>query len=261
MKRVTPQVFLIGETRIIPEGLDNFLAYIGAKNWRTDAKTDSEKLTEVMGRICYNSFVVGLNPNIRKIREGNRVYIGNIEENKHGSVLEHAQINFVFADVSRVFTDELERHHAGIGISQESLRYRRLTNLNMWAPSIFEQDDEIIQIFTDVSAYLEGIQLKLADKLHLDDPNADFKYLKEATSAIRRLAPMGLGTVVGWSCNLRALRWVLENRTGPGVEEEMRYVFGKVGEIVVPKYSAIFQDFEVEVVNKLPCYKPKYSKI
>jgi len=118
MHKAEPKVFLIGETKIINEGLRAFLTHIGTLAWETDAPSDSEKLTEVMGRLCYRSFEAGLNPNVTKVRSGSRDYLQNVISVRHGSVCEHAVVNFIFADVSRVFTHELVRHRAGVAISQ-----------------------------------------------------------------------------------------------------------------------------------------------
>lgn len=51
-----------------------------------------------------------------------------------GSVIEHHVTNWIFADVSRVFTHELVRHRVGTAFSQESLRYVRLNDLGLWLP-------------------------------------------------------------------------------------------------------------------------------
>lgn len=113
MRRVTPKVFLVGETAINENGMQDYLAHIGAPEWKSDAPSASEKLMEFMGRLCYRSWRPGMNANVSKVREGNAGYLGNIVNVKHGSVLEHPVTNWVFADVSRVFTHELVRHRAG----------------------------------------------------------------------------------------------------------------------------------------------------
>ena len=56
MHDVEPKVFLIGETKLLPEGLNAYLEHVGAPDWSTDANTDSEALSEFMGRLCYRSF-------------------------------------------------------------------------------------------------------------------------------------------------------------------------------------------------------------
>lgn len=261
MKRVEPQVFLIGETKVLEDGLQAYLNYIGVPDWVSDAKTDVEKMVEVMGRICYRSFKPGLNRNVTKIREHNDEYLRNIVKVRHGSVIEHPVINFVFADVSRVFTHELVRHRAGVAISQESLRYVRLDSLRQWLPKVIREDEEAMQIFGDTFEQLERLQLKLADHFKLDSPEMSFEKKKKITSAMRRVAPIGLATAIGWSVNPRTLRWVLEMRTHESAEEEIRFVFGKVGEIVCARYPNLFGDFEIETVDGLPWYKTKNSKI
>ncbi len=261
MHKVEPQVFLIGETRIIEEGLQAYLNYLGIPDWTSDAPTDSEKLVEVMGRLCYRSFQPGMNRNVTKIREHNSDYLGNILNVKHGSVIEHPVMNFVFADVSRVFTHELVRHRAGVAISQESLRFVRLEDLGQWLPTVIRENEQAVEIFGDTFRHLEGLQIKLAELFRLDDPGVPFAVKKVITSAMRRIAPIGLATTIGWSANPRTIRWVLEMRTHPTAEEEIRLVFGKVGEIVFKRYPHLFGDFTVEVVNGLSWYKPAHSKV
>jgi len=259
MHHVEPKVFLIGETRVVEEGLSACLSHLGVPSWTTDAPSDAEKVAEVMGRLCYRSFEPGLNANVTKIREGNEGYLKNILKVKHGSVIEHPNLNFVFADVSRVFTHELVRHRMGVAISQESLRFVRLDELGQWVPTVIREDEKAMEIFSRTFEHLEGLQLELAKHFELD--TVPFSLKKVITSAMRRIAPIGLATTIGWSANIRALRWVLEMRTDPAAEEEIRLVFGKVAEIVIKRYPNFFGDFSAEIVSGLPCYKPANSKV
>lgn len=103
MKRVTPKVFLVGESAVNHVGMNDYLSHVGAPEWTSDAPSDSERLMEFMGRLCYRSWKPGMNANVTKVREGNAAYLGNILNVKHGSVLEHPVTHWVFADVSRVF--------------------------------------------------------------------------------------------------------------------------------------------------------------
>ena len=91
----------------------------------------------------------------------------------------------------------------------------------------------------------------------LDNSGVAFAFKKIVTSAIRRIAPIGLATTIGWSANLRALRWVIEMRTHPSAEEEIRLVFGKVAAICCVRDS----DFTVEEADGLPWYKAGNSKV
>lgn len=260
MRRVEPKVFLVGETRIVEDGLRAYLEHIGVPEWTSSAATDSELLIEIMGRLCYRSFKPGLNPNVTKVRE-HEEYLANILNVKHGSVIEHPVMNFIFADVSRVFTHELVRHRVGVAISQESLRFMRLENLGLWLPTVIREDEHAVEIFTKTFEELERLQIELAEHFQLDAPDTSFHKKKTITSAMRRIAPIGLATTIGWSANPRTVRWVLEMRTDPSAEEEIRLVFGKVGDIVKDRYPLLFSDFEVEMINDLPWYKPTHSKV
>lgn len=261
MHEVEPKAFLIGETALIPDNIDEYLEYIGVPEWESDAVTDGEELIEIMGRLCYRSFKVGLNPNVTKIRERNDEYIKNIIAVRHGSVVEHVLLNFIFSDVSRVFTHELVRHRVGTAISQESLRFVRLTDIGIWIPTVFKGHLPVITEFIRLVEHSEWFQQFVSDYFKLDEPGTSFDFKKEVTSASRRGAPEGLATTIGWSANVRTLRSVIEMRTEPHAEEEIRFVFGKVAEICIQTYPQLFADYEVEIVNNLPWYKTTHSKI
>jgi len=139
-----------------------------------------------------------------------------------------------------VFTHELVRHRAGSAFSQESLRYVRLTDSGFRVPPALEPvRDQVISLVEQ----LEEFQLSAADALGLDDDGVPFAVKKEITSALRRLAPIGLSTDILWTANVRALRHVIEMRTAPGAEEELRLVFDQVARVMKAEAPNLFQDF------------------
>lgn len=249
MHRVTPQVFLVGETKILSSGLEAYLAHVGAPDWTTNTPSDGERLVEVMGRLCYRSWKPGMNPNVTKVREGNDVYLANIIKTGHGSVIEHAVTNWIFADVSRVFTHELVRHRVGTAFSQESLRFVRLEDLGLFLPSEIEADPALVSMFEKTFQDLGDLQRALAVHLKLDAPGLPFDVKKKLTSAMRRLAPDGLATSIGCSMNFRTLRHLLVMRTSRHAEVEIRLVFDRVGQICRERYTNVFADFTREEVD------------
>lgn len=241
MKRVTPKVFLVGETKL-NEGLRGYLRHIGTA-WRpAEAVSDSELLVEAFGRLCYRSWEAGMNPNVKKIREGNAGYIANIIKSGHGSVLEHPVTNWIFADVSRVFTHELVRHRVGMAYSQESLRYVRLEDLGLWLPPEVEANPEMKALFEKTFENLGDLQMQMAKMLGLDEMKS-FAKKKKLTSAMRRVAPIGLSTTIGVSMNFRALRHIAEMRTSVHAEAEIRDALNQVMNIAKKRWPSIFADF------------------
>ena len=257
---VEPKVFLIGESTVNKEGLSAFLTHLGVPEWSSNASTDIELLTEVYGRACYKSFGTELNPNLTRVRGSNETYISNVIEKGDGSVLEHGVANFFFCDVSRVFTHELVRHRVGTAMSQESLRYVRLTDLDWYAPICIQENAAAMTIFEKTMDGLSNLQKDLSELYELDTTN-DFNFKKQITSAMRRIAPIGLATNIGWSCNMRTLRHVIEMRTDPGAEEEIRIVFSKVADIAIERWPNLFADYEVDIINDLPSYKTVNKKV
>lgn len=258
--RVCPKVFLVGETKLVEEGLQAYLEHVHADGWLsriTERPSDPELLVEAMGRLCYRSWAPRMNPNVTKIREGNGVYLGNILSSRHGSVIEHSVTNWIFADVSRVLTHELVRHRAGTAFSQESLRYVRLEDLGFWMPAEIEADIRLKELFERTFADMGELQKEMARILDLDSKR-DFHQKKALTSAMRRLAPDGLATTIGVSFNFRALRHVIEMRTSEGAEEEIRLVFDQVAAISKERWPNVFQDFKRTAQGE---WKPEHQKI
>ena len=256
-------VFLIGETKIHNEGLQDYFKHKGIENWRTDASSDVEGIIEIMGRGCYESWGdVGENKNISRVRKGNLKYIQNIIKSGHGSVLEHGWLNFKFCDVSRVFTGELVRHRAGAlaqpAISEQSHRFYRPDELKFWMPEDLEtisttkgvltmqQVEDAKSLILETVEFQEEQYKKLTDIFRLDDEDngLDFDSKKRLTTIMRRITPEGKLTDIGWSCNIRALRHIIESRTGFHVEEEIRIVFDSVAKIVKERYPNLFNDYE-----------------
>jgi len=261
MKFTEPQVFLIAEPQIIEENLQAYLNSVGASDWTTDAPSDAEKLPEIMGRLCYRSWRPGMNANVTKVREGNDTYLANILRVGHGSVLEHSQFSFIFSGVSRVFTHELVRHRVGIGISQESLRFVRLADLDFWFPDWARKDEKLMAKLVPLVQSMEGIQAWLGKHFQLDDKGVPFAEKKHKTSFMRRFAPIGLATAIGWSANIRTLRHVIEMRTSRHSEEEIRLVFAQVAKIMHGRYPNLFGDYKVEEVNGYPEYTTEARKV
>src|SRR4051812_9201925 len=127
MRETKPEVFLISRPGLDDGAIERYLRAVGGEAWlvgvRDSSLSAAERLCEFAGRLCYRSWDVGLNLNVRRIRTESSAYFKNILSSGHGSILEHAQYSFVFHNASRVFTHELVRHRAGVAISQESLRY------------------------------------------------------------------------------------------------------------------------------------------
>lgn len=260
MKPAHPQIFLLARPSLNVQGISNYLNAVGAPDWTTDASSDAEALIEVAGRSCYRSFEPGLNPNVTKVRDGNKAYLENILQVKHGSVLEHATWTFAFYNVSRILTHELVRHRAGVAISQESLRFVRLTEIGAWLPPEVRDNPEARAIFEEAIIRGEEAQRRLTEVLQLD--GRPFHEKKVLTSAMRRIAPMGLATTIIWSANARTLRWTIEQRTTPEAEVEIRIAFGDVAKIMQNEAPTVFGDFtEIPLPDGTSQWKPTHSKV
>jgi thymidylate synthase (FAD) len=247
MHETTPTVHLIARPSIDVEGMRDYLRDVGGESWLARRLEESdgspnggELIVEFGGRACYRSWEPGLNPNVTKIRTDRREYFANILRSGHGSVLEHASWSFALRNVSRVFTHELVRHRAGSAFSQESLRYVRLADIGFRVPPALEPVREQV---LSIAEQLEEFQVSAASELGIDAEGVPFHVKKEVTSALRRLAPIGLSTDIVWTANARTLRHVIEMRTAEGAEEELRMVFDMIARVMQAEAPNLFQDF------------------
>lgn len=248
-----PRVYLVAKTQLVHEGLNRYLEDIGSPDWQADPDvSDAENLVEAAGRMCYRSWQPydpekpeATNPNVSRVRQGNESYLANVLKSGHGSVLEHVNMTFICRHVSRVFTHELVRHRAGMAYSQESLRYVRLDDLSFWLPEAAKNNPAAREKFESVIDFLENTQKELAEIFGIQD-SSDFTEKKHLTSMFRRLAPIGLGTSIMVTGNLRAWRHIIGMRTSPAAEEEIRIVAGQIAEICKQEYPNIFQDMELD---------------
>lgn len=263
MHETNPEVFLIGRPSLNVEGMRGYLEDVGGESWLERNCDDSgnataaagEMLVEFGGRACYRSWEPGLNPNVSRVRTDRQVYFENILASGHGSVLEHANYSFAFRNVSRVATHEIVRHRAGAAYSQESLRYVRLVDIGFRIPpALAPLERECIEIVER----LEQFQIDAAKALEIDDDGVPFAVKKEVTSALRRLAPIGLSTDIIVTMNARTLRHVIEMRTASAAEEELRLIFDQVAIIMQAEAPNLFQDF---TRSDDGTWKPEHGKV
>lgn len=265
MQKVKPSVYLIAETSI---NHDQILSWLGDNYWEPCLEhvqgSHIEKLTELSARRCYKSYKSGgenSNPNITQIRKDSDKYFENILSSGHGSVMEHGVSTWAFENVSRVFCHEVVRHRAGTAISQESLRFCRINDIHYWLPPEIESNPEATNIFEETIQFLEDKQNQLAKLFDIDNCK-NFAEKKKLTSAFRRIAPEGIATGIVISFNMRALRWVIENRTTEHAETEIRLVFNMVAEIAKERWPMIFQDFsKIDTGDGLFKWVPENRKV
>ena len=264
---VEPKVYKIAETKLNDNNVLAWLEDLGGEECLAHVEgDDKEKLIEFAGRRCYKSYTTNLNPNVTRVRKNSEEYHENVLKSRHGSILEHSSVTFAFENVSRVFTHEICRHRAGVALSQESLRYVRLTDINMFFPSIFKQfgEDKRLEaerIALSTMRYAEDIQQQFMN-IFKDEMEADFGTKKKLTSAFRRFAPIGLATGIICTFNFRALRHIMEMRTSVHAEEEIRLVIDQMAEFCVNDYPMIFGDYNAnDTGDGLVEYTTEYTKV
>lgn len=272
MIETQPKVYLIAEPKVNVEAMLAYLEEVGGEEWFNRvivptlegyadiSSAGATELIEFCGRLCYKSWRPGLNKNVTKIRENTAEYLLNILTVGHGSVIEHAHFTFVLHDISRVLTAELNRHRHP-NISEQSLRYVRLDELRFRVPPVLKPMTQAA--LRDLVKYIESELAIMMDIEGIDDPDLDFSHKKMITSALRRGVPMGISTEEVWTANLRDIRHVIEMRTSPGAEEEIRIVADKIATIMAAKAPFFFADYErfYQGEDLPPVWKTENAKV
>ena len=270
-KNVEIEVFLIAKTEVDYSDLTNWLLALGVsdttiyKLTHTD-NTPAELVTSVAAKQCYMSFEAGLNPNVTKTRSDMAAYLENILASGHGSVLEHVNFTFAINNVSRVFTGEMNRHRAGVAVSERSMRYIRFQDcIDWWLPLSLREnklDNHDLSarkalsrtVFERAFEQMEDNYQNLCNIWDMEDTDHNFHYKKTMTSCFRRIIGMGAATGGVWSFNIRALRHVLTMRCSKAAEEEIQYVSQYILRLMQNSEPKLFGDFDYDA-------KPKYPKV
>jgi thymidylate synthase (FAD) len=269
MHTVDIKVFPIAQTRVNWPEIFKWLDHVGVKApdsvWdQLAVGSDAEQLVALCGKRCYMSFEPKINPNVTKIREDLAAYLDNVLKSGHGSVLEHATWSFAIEGCSRVFTGEMNRHRAGVAVSEGSMRYIRFDDLAFWMPESLKQDG--VNVGKNVATQ-HKLQEAFAstEKLYLDLCNIwqieemkDFSQKKKLTSLFRRIVGMGVATGGVWTINARALRHIITLRTTEHAEEEIQYVFDRIADHMVASAPLLFADFKRNTKGE---WVPEYAKV
>lgn len=203
-----PRITIIGATEFAePEHLK--------VNWESDSDS-LERIVEYAGRVCYMSYH---NPAKRTTDE----YISNILNQKHYSVLEHANISVLIEGVSRSLTHELVRHRH-LSFSQLSQRFVDESDAAFVIPPAILNDDEAFSLFYDEVKETCGKYKKLSDRLFekYSDILDKTHRRKVAREAARSILPNAVETKLVVTGNIRAWRDVLALRGSPHADREIR---------------------------------------
>ena len=217
-----PQVTLLAHTAIIPSALEQRMGI-------QEASTDAETLTVYAGRSCYGSWN---RPN-EKTRLDADYLKRTLFEQGHWSIAEHASATLYFEGVSRAFTHEIIRHRH-LSYSQLSQRFVNESNSSVAVPpAIAEHGGE--ELLKEFGADATSVYSHLVDYLE----NAGLPR-KQAREAARGVLPNMTETRIVVTGNLRAWSEVIERRTAPDADAEMRQVMGMARDVLEPVAPAVF---------------------
>lgn len=238
-----PEAAVIGKTIMDLRGVDEAIAMSQAEDAAEQEGTPLNKLvgrlaldggnlddlSEFGGRQCYRSWTKGRDP---------EEYVENIIAQGHGSVFEHAVMNFQIVGVSRSLTHELIRHRAGNAFSQESQRYVDAKDMRFVVPTILahhlqqttDMSDEALDNDPDLRMFRDEMSRAVEN---YTDAQASFKNIasnyagavsakKRANEAAREYLPNAAETRLVFTANLRSFRHIASTRGAEFADLQIR---------------------------------------
>lgn len=269
LRTCEPRLYVVGRSQADKDEIQRFLDDNRSGAWETDTTVGAEVLTEVAGRVCYDSFGAP-RPG------GNKAYTGHILEVGHGSVIEHGVVNLIVSGVSRSFSHELVRTRAGASYSQRSQRYVDESEARFVCPFRIAGDPDTFDIWREAvdvcrDAYKRLVS-KIESKLARDTEFAceschgsgqgytpdgkcqacgGFGIKKERRTDVRKIArgearslmPNATETVVFFTFNVRAIRFFIEQRASSAADREIRLVANLMLDTLAREVPNLFADY------------------
>lgn len=213
--------------------------------FETDSHDDPSYLVEASGRLCYMSFGEGEADGHKTVqgRVGNKEYIKNILDQKHGSVLEHANFTVLIEGVSRSLTHELVRHRH-FSYSQLSQRYVEESDVGFVLPPEINQDNVEFIIWKDTCKICLVNYKEIMYQIGLNLRNLDIserEKKKRIRQTARSVLPNCTETKIVMTGNARAWIHFFNLRGSRYADTEIRKLAGVILRILEQHSPNIFQ--------------------
>lgn len=251
------QVGLLGAPFVVTGAVNQYLEHTG-QTWENWGGTAADVVSEFSGRVCYQSFD---NPR----PGGSPAYFDRIKQERHGSILEHANFTFIITGVSRNLTHELVRHRAGFGFSQLSQRYVAADKTKFVPPYEFWESEEWFREWAITCRIARNTYIRLVEKMEVSPkwPNlTKTDRRKHIRQAARCVLPGSAETHIVVTANLRAWRHFLDQRGSPGADQEIRMLAIEIATILKDVAPQIMSDVKhVETDDGLGGIEVNYRKI
>jgi thymidylate synthase (FAD) len=196
---------------------------------------EAEKLIETAGRTSYLS-------SGKQGKDTEKAFIRMLIKRRHLSVLEHAYATFRISGISRAFTHQLVRHRL-CSFTQQSQRYVDESKFNYIEPLAIKNHPEAHSAFVDFMEKARKAYQEL-QKLGIKKEDARF------------VLPNATESQIVVTANLREWRHIIELRSEPGAQWEIREAAIEILKILKKHAPTIFEDLEIDkekpVIKKHP---------
>ena len=223
-------------------------------------------LGEVGGRVCYDSFKLSENEDIRNFKQNHTIPDIDSSEllNKlvwayqHESIVEHINLSYYIEDISREVVIEMNRSRIGVATSQKSTRYTMEPIVDAWiefsddkitwntfqnevAKNIVDLDSDMIEI---TASYISA-KLHTYNRKELLIKGLTGSKKKKQNDRVKRCLPEVWLMEGVWTFNLRALKHFYTLRSSGSAYYGIREVVDAIIAVTPQSYlELISRDFK-----------------
>lgn len=180
---------------------------------------DSEKLIEKAARNCYQSAA-------SETDERRSAFISGLIKSGHLSVLEHASATFELKEVSRALLAQITRHRVA-SYSVKSQRYCDERDVEYIIPKSIDNNEKAREIYLTCLARINSCYEDLRE---LSIPKEDARFI----------LPNSAETDIVMTANFREWLHIIELRTSPKAQWEIRECVGEIERILKENAPSVF---------------------
>lgn len=229
-----------------PELQKSYMDFLKNRSMKWNEKnispvSDSERLVELSGRVCYMSFGDKQSPRT------NSEYIANLIDKAHESVLEHANFSILADNISRGLSHQLVRHRAGFSYSQLSQQYHDEADTNFVKPDGLDGFPDLEKLWESTVENSLDSYRRLEEELSALEVSSDLsnkERMRMIRSVCRSVLPAATTTCLMITANARAWRNMLSVRGAIEGDFEMIDFCIGVFNLLEAHAPALFSDFE-----------------
>jgi len=240
-----PSSHIIGETKLVVEGMETFLHEIDDQNFETTWKkvNQNEKINAAEAVIEYMARFTDIEEWVEDTQP-NSEYIKRLiqkEDESCNSPFDHSTVTVLFNNVSMMLVKSVLEYRLNHLIISESAR--PVLNMGFWLPPAMESNENYKEVFSQIFANLNDIKTKFFESMDL--ANLTNEEIHKKVADVSRIYPWGTQIICSMTAGLGIWRNLFKLAGSFNADPELRFIFLHLAYKFKNRYTHVFQDMVV----------------